>query len=57
MVAEERLTDDSPLVRGMAVWALGRLAPDRLRLRAGLRGAEGCPEAAGEWAPALGEDL
>jgi epoxyqueuosine reductase len=29
-VVEARLTDESPLVRGMAVWALGRLAPERL---------------------------
>jgi epoxyqueuosine reductase len=29
-VVEARLTDDSPLVRGMAVWALGRLVPERL---------------------------
>jgi len=30
-LVEARLDDDSPLVRAMAVWALGRLAPERLR--------------------------
>jgi epoxyqueuosine reductase len=29
--AERLLDDASPLVRGAAVWALGRLAPDRLK--------------------------
>ena len=28
-VAEERLTDDAPLVRGAAVWALSRLVSKR----------------------------
>jgi epoxyqueuosine reductase len=31
--AEERLADSSPLVRGMAVWALSRLDPGRLAAR------------------------
>jgi len=49
-LVEARLDDDSPLVRAMAVWALGRLAPDRLRaLRPSF--AAGEPDAAvrGEW--------
>jgi epoxyqueuosine reductase len=29
--AERLLADESPLVRGAAVWALSRLAPERLR--------------------------
>jgi epoxyqueuosine reductase len=32
--AERLLSDSSPLVRGAAVWALGRLDPDRLRMLA-----------------------
>ena len=49
--AERLLGDGSPLVRGAAVWALGRL--DRARLEesaAQLRGAESDPEVAAEWA-------
>jgi epoxyqueuosine reductase len=49
-LVEARLDDDSPLVRAMAVWALGRLAPERLRaLRPSFAGDE--PDAAvrGEW--------
>jgi len=34
-VAEARLADASPLVRAMAVWALGRLSPARLAALAG----------------------
>jgi epoxyqueuosine reductase len=32
--AERLLTDESPLVRGAAVWALSKLAPERLRIAA-----------------------
>lgn len=32
-VVRTRLADEAPLVRGMAVWALGRLAPAELRAR------------------------
>ena len=41
-VAQERLRDESPLVRGAAVWALSRLAPV---LFAQLRGAYALGEA------------
>lgn len=37
--AERALGDASPLVRGMAVWALGRLAPRRAAVLAAARGA------------------
>jgi epoxyqueuosine reductase len=55
-VAEERLDDAAPLVRGAAVWALSRLAaPDRLvGLAAARREAEADPAVADEWAAALG---
>jgi epoxyqueuosine reductase len=49
-LVEARLDDNSPLVRAMAVWALGRLAPERLRaLQPSF--AAGEPDAAvrGEW--------
>ncbi len=47
---EEHLSDPSPLVRAMAVWALSRLAPARFRaLRAAQASAEQDPEVAGEW--------
>jgi epoxyqueuosine reductase len=32
--AERLLTDESPLVRGAAIWALSKLAPDKLRIAA-----------------------
>jgi epoxyqueuosine reductase len=48
--AERLLDDPSPLIRGAAVWALGRLDPARLeRLAAGRRAAETDPEVAAEW--------
>jgi epoxyqueuosine reductase len=55
-VAEERLDDAAPLVRGAAVWALSRLAaPDHLvALAAARREAEADPAVAAEWAAALG---
>jgi epoxyqueuosine reductase len=53
--AERLLSDASPLVRGAAVWALGRLAPGRLAAIAPER--SGCDRDASvqeEWAAALG---
>ena len=53
--AAARLVDDeSPLVRGAAIWALGRL--DRVRLEAYAktrRASEGDPELIAEWSAAL----
>jgi epoxyqueuosine reductase len=50
----ERLLDDvSPLVRGAAVWAIGRLDPLRLAALAALRRDEPDPAVAEEWAAAL----
>jgi epoxyqueuosine reductase len=47
---EPLLTDASPLVRAMAVWALARLAPDRFRaLRQAHAAAEPDPTVKGEW--------
>jgi epoxyqueuosine reductase len=47
---EARLTDASPLVRAMAVWALSRLAPQRLRaLRASFAASEPDPAVRSEW--------
>jgi epoxyqueuosine reductase len=48
-VAERLLGDPSPLVRGMAVWALGRLASDRLAELSEVRSAESDPEVRIEW--------
>jgi epoxyqueuosine reductase len=55
-VAEERLDDAAPLVRGAAVWALSRLAGrERLvALAAERRAGESDPTVAEEWAAALG---
>jgi epoxyqueuosine reductase len=54
--AERLLTDAAPLVRGAAIWALGRLARQRLAVLAGQhRAAEGDATVAHEWAVALGE--
>jgi epoxyqueuosine reductase len=54
--AERLLEDDSPLVRGAAVWALGRLDRGRLGVCAkGRRERETDPELKAEWAAALGE--
>ncbi|MFY8106161.1 MAG: tRNA epoxyqueuosine(34) reductase QueG [Elstera sp.] len=49
-VAEQLLMDESPLVRGMAVWALRRLAPARLDAHARLADTETDPEVQAEWA-------
>jgi epoxyqueuosine reductase len=54
--AERLVADPAPLVRGAAIWALGRLAPQRLvALAAQHRGSERDPSVAHEWAVALGE--
>ncbi|GGF13257.1 epoxyqueuosine reductase [Aliidongia dinghuensis] len=52
--AEQLLDDMSPLVRGMAVWALGRLAPAQLAALAAHRAHETDEAVRGEWALALG---
>ena len=52
--AERLLDDASPLVRGAAVWALGRLDPQRLVAVAAARGpAEREPTVQEEWDAAL----
>ncbi len=54
--AERLLTDASPLVRGAAVWALGRLAPERLAsLAARHRLAEGDAQVREEWTASLAD--
>jgi epoxyqueuosine reductase len=48
--AERLLADPSPLVRGMAVWALKRLAPERAAaLAPGAARTEGDAEVRAEW--------
>jgi epoxyqueuosine reductase len=55
--AERLLDDGSPLVRGAAVWALGRLDRERLARRAATRrGRETEPELLVEWTAALAAD-
>jgi epoxyqueuosine reductase len=52
--AERLLADPSPLVRGAAVWALGRLDQERLAaLATARRAGESDPEVTGEWTAAL----
>jgi epoxyqueuosine reductase len=54
--AERLLGDASPLVRGAAIWALGRLNPERFeRRRTECLAVEIDPEVAAEWA-AAGEE-
>jgi len=54
--AVQRLLDDtSPLVRGMAVWALARLAPHALRRQAHLADTEADDHVRAEWRTALGD--
>jgi epoxyqueuosine reductase len=54
--ATRLVTDPAPLVRGAAIWALARLAPQRLaELAAQHRAAERDPSIKHEWAVALGE--
>jgi epoxyqueuosine reductase len=53
--AERLIGDDSPLVRGAAVWALGRLDPERLERCAAERfAAETDPQVIAEWTAAQG---
>jgi epoxyqueuosine reductase len=52
--AELLLTDPSPLVRGMAVWALGRLAPLHLATLTTQRAVEADEDVRREWDAALG---
>jgi epoxyqueuosine reductase len=53
--AERLLGDASPLVRGAAVWALARLAPDRLRRHAHMHDADEGVQA--EWDAARAETV
>jgi epoxyqueuosine reductase len=54
--AERLVGDPAPLVRGAAIWALGRLAPQRLAaLAVQRRGSETDASVKHEWAVALGE--
>ena len=51
--AEQLLDDASPLVRGAAIWALGRLDHARVQRAAAIRaGRESEPEVVAEWAAA-----
>ena len=52
--AERLLADPSPLIRGAAVWALGRLDPARLASLASAHAGEQDPCVAEEWAAAAG---
>ncbi|MEA3027940.1 MAG: epoxyqueuosine reductase [Alphaproteobacteria bacterium] len=52
--AERLVSDASPLVRGAAVWALGRLDPQRLAALSSARAEENDPAVAEEWAAAAG---
>ena len=57
-VAEERIADPAPVVRGAAIWALQRLAPRRLALIAAAhRSRETDPLVGREWSAALGEPV
>jgi epoxyqueuosine reductase len=51
--AERLLSDASPLVRGAAVWAIGRLSPAKLAALAPGRGEETDTSVQEEWAAAL----
>ena len=54
--AERLIADPAPLVRGAAIWALGRLAPARLAaLAARHRAGEADASVAHEWTAALAE--
>jgi epoxyqueuosine reductase len=48
--AERLIADPEPLVRGAAVWALARLAPDRLVALQGARAREADESVRAEWA-------
>jgi len=51
--AERLLDDASPVVRGAAVWAMGRLDPQRLAMLAEKRAGETDQSVRDEWAAAL----
>jgi epoxyqueuosine reductase len=54
--AERLIADPAPVVRGAAIWALGRIAPQRLAtIAAQHRPAEADESVEKEWAVALGE--
>ena len=53
--AERLLDDPAPLVRGAAVWALGRLDPGGLQRCAGRSAGEADPEVVAEWTAARAE--
>jgi epoxyqueuosine reductase len=50
--AEQLLDDSSPLIRGAAVWALGRLDRGRLERCAACNGGETDPDVIAEWTAA-----
>jgi epoxyqueuosine reductase len=52
-IAEAGLSDTSPLVRGMAIWALARLDPARLAGHAALMEGESDPDVRAEWRAAM----
>jgi epoxyqueuosine reductase len=52
--AQRLLGDASPLVRGMAVWALGRLDPKRLERNRAARHAETDADVVAEWTASVG---
>jgi epoxyqueuosine reductase len=54
VIAESLLCDASPLVRGMAIWALSRLAQARLHTLGHLQMAETDSDVLAEWTLALG---
>jgi epoxyqueuosine reductase len=53
-IADDLLHDPSPLVRGMAVWALSRLSPIHLRQNGHRRTVETDSDVLAEWALAAG---
>jgi epoxyqueuosine reductase len=55
VAAEQLLADASPLVRGAAVWALGRLDAERLTTLTPRRAMESDPDVRDEWSAALAE--
>jgi epoxyqueuosine reductase len=55
VAAERLLADASPLVRGAAVWALGRLDARRLAALTPCRVMESDPDVRDEWSAALPE--
>jgi epoxyqueuosine reductase len=55
VAAERLLADASPLVRGAAVWALGRLDAERLTTLTPRRAMESDPDVRDEWSAALAE--